>query len=215
MFGIDRPDKVTTTVFDNIPAIYAVQESDLSGTKAEVAKKLYISEADYDDFYDYYMDNKDFCTVYLFRYQTSDYISQEATLYEYYPNGSIFTTGKGWQKNDTNAYFFQQTVNLDFDIIDVTFSNGITETIMPVASDPIDIIPDATPPLVTQSDMDKLLWQMIIGLILLLVVVVICWPVIQVILRIVVWLISLPFKGLKFLIKESVEAKRQNNDKDS
>lgn len=215
LFGIDRPDKVTTTVFDNIPAIYAVQESDISGTKAEVAKKLYISEADYDDFYDYYMDNKDFCTVYLFRYQTSDYISQEATLYEYYPDGSIFTTGKGWQKNDTNAYFFQQTVNLDFDIIDVTFSNGITETIMPVASDPIDIIPDATPPLVTQSDLDELLWQMIIGLILLIVVVVICWPVLQVILRIVVWLISLPFKGLKFLMKESMEAKRQNNDKDS
>ena len=65
LFGIDRPDKVTTTIFDNIQAIYTVKDSDLSGTKAEVAKRLYISEADYQEFYDYYMANKNVSTVYL------------------------------------------------------------------------------------------------------------------------------------------------------
>ena len=215
LFGVDRPDKITTTVFDNIQAIYAVKDSDLSGTKAEVAKRLYISEADYDDFKAYYEANKNVCTVYLFRYQTSDYISQEATLYEYYPDGSIFTTGKGWQRCDTNAYFFQQTVNLDFDIIDVTFSNGIAETVIPVASNPMDIIPDATPPLVTQSDMDEVWWRIIVGLLLLLLVVVIFWPVIQFLLRGAVWIISLPFKGIKVLIKENQEESKKNNDENS
>ena len=215
LFGIDRPDKITTTVFDNIQAIYAVQDSDLIGTKAEVAKRLYISEGDYEDFKTYYNANKNVCTVYLFRYQTSDYIAQEATLYEYYPDGSIFTTGKGWQKCDTNAYFFQQTVNLDFDIIDVTFSNGIEETIIPVASNPTDIIPDATPPIFTQSDMGNVWLKIIIGLLLLIVVVIVFWPVIKYLLRGAVWLISLPFKSIKVLIKESQEESKKNNDKDS
>lgn len=215
LFGVDRPDKVTTTVFDDIAAIYAVKDSDVSGTPAEVAKKLYISEADYEDFYEYYNANKNLCTVYLFRYQTSDYIAQEATLYEYYPNGSIFTTGKGWQKCDTNAYFFQQTVNLDFDIIDVTFSNGIQETIIPVVSNPMDIIPDASAPVYTQSDKGNALLRLILGVLFLVLFVVIFWPVIQFLLRGVVWIVSLPFKSIKYLIKEHQEAKKRNNDKDS
>ena len=182
LFGNDEPHSVTTTVFEDIKAIYAVQESDLDGTAEEVSKRLYISEADYKDFYDYYYANKNLCTVYLFRYQTSDYISQEATLYQYYPNGSIFTTGRGWQRCDTNAYFFQQTVNLDFDIIDVTFSNGREDTVIPVVSKPIDVVPDATPPIYTQSDKAPawLLWlRTALGIVLVIVLVIVFWPIIK------------------------------------
>ena len=157
LFGIGVADKVTTNVFNDIRTIYPVKETDLSGTKAEICKRLYISEADYDDFMDFYKKNKGLATIYLFRYQTSDYISQEATLYEYYKDGSIFTTGRGWQKCDTNAYFFQQTVNLDFDIIDVTFTTGTVETVIPVVSNPIDVVSNAEPPVHTQSDKTPLL----------------------------------------------------------
>ena len=188
LFGIDRPDKVTTTVFDDIQAIYAVKESDLEGSAEEVAKRLYISKGDYEEFSEYYNANKDLCTVYLFRYQTSDYISQEATLYQYYPDGSIFTTGRGWQKCDTNAYFFQQTVNLDFDIIDVTFSNGSVDTVIPIVSTPIDVIPDATPPLHTQSDKPPAWWtwlKLAIGLFLLGVLIAGLMPIVKLIFRII------------------------------
>jgi hypothetical protein len=188
LFGNDKPHSVTTTVFEDIKAIYAVQESDLDGTAEEVSKRLYISEADYKDFYDYYYANKNLCTVYLFRYQTSDYIAQEATLYQYYPNGSIFTTGRGWQRCDTNAYFFQQTVNLDFDIIDVTFSNGSVDTVIPIVSSPIDVIPDATPPLHTQSDKPPAWWtwlKLAIGLFLLGVLIAGLMPIVKLIFRII------------------------------
>lgn len=182
LFGNDKPHSVTTTVFEDIKAIYAVQESDLDGTAEDVSKRLYISEADYKDFYDYYYANKNLCTVYLFRYQTSDYIAQEATLYQYYPNGSIFTTGRGWQRCDTNAYFFQQTVNLDFDIIDVTFSNGREDTVIPVVSKPIDVVPDATSPVYTQSDKDPA-WlaflKTAVKIALLVVFIIIFWPIIK------------------------------------
>ena len=48
----------------------------------------------------------------------------------------------------------QETVNLDFDIIDVTCSKGEIETVIPIVSSPIEIIPDVTPPLITKEDDD-------------------------------------------------------------
>ena len=202
LFGVDREDKVTTKVFDNIKAIYAVQEDDFEGTKESICKRLYISEADYDDFYKYYKENKTYNTVYLFRYQTSDYIAQEATLYQYYPDGNIFTTGKGWQRCDTNAYFFQETVNLDFDIIDVTFTKGSVSTVIPVISSPIDVVPDATPPVYTQSD-EGTNWRMILLAVLLVTVLIFFFPqLLELALKGIVFLITLPFKLVKLLFSK-------------
>ncbi len=231
LFGFDVADKVTTEVFDNIKAIYSVQDSDVVGTAAEVAKRLYISESDYDDFMDFYKKNKGLATVYLFRYQTSDYIAQEATLYEYYKDGSIFTTGKGWQKCDTNAYFFQQTVNLDFDIIDVTFTTGTVETVIPVVSNPIDVVADAQPPVDTESDRPPLggigsdvmnglsewmTWlKMLAGLVIVSFLVVLFWPIIRmvgiVIGRGFVAIFTKPFKWL--VRKRKRKEDNQDNDK--
>lgn len=153
--------------FDGIKAIYAVDtENDLKGTDYTISERLYISEGDVQDL-------KDFCnapenaesTVYLFRYQTTDYIAQEATLFE---KGGLY----GWREKDTNAYFFQETVNLDFDIIDVTFSNGEVDTIIPVAMKPIDIVPSPTPPEDTESDATDPAWWayviLVVGEILIL-----------------------------------------------
>ena len=93
----------------------------MTGTAEEICNRLYISEADYENFKDFYNKNKNLCTTYLFRYQTSDYIAMEAATWET-DNGS-FWEGDGIIRTytpdriDSNNYFFQQTVNLDFDII--------------------------------------------------------------------------------------------------
>ena len=167
----DLKGEITTNTFDGIKAIYAVKESDMSGSAAEVAKRLYISEADYAEFSNFYNANKAENAIYLFRYQVSDYIAQEATLLQ--ENTSIF--GDSFKKVDTNAYFFQQTVNLDFDIIDVTFSNGEKDTVIPVVSNPIDVVPDATPPVYTQSDR-KIDWRFMLITVIFLTVLIICFP---------------------------------------
>lgn len=134
LFG--RKGTVTTTPFDGIQAIYPVSTRDLEGTKDGICKRLYIAENDYDNFLRFYQKNYHDSTVYLFRYQVSDYIAEEATLIT--PNNL---------KADTNAYFFQETVNLDFDFIDVTFSGNKGEVVIPVAMSPIDNIGASTPPL--------------------------------------------------------------------
>ena len=147
----------SSTTFDGIQAIYAVDtENDLQGTDDEVSQRLYISSGDVQDLKDFCTapENED-CTIYLFRYQTTDYIAQEATLFE---KGGMY----GWTEKDTNAYFFQETVNLDFDIIDVTFSNGEVDTVIPVAMKPIDVVPAATPPVHTTSDAHAAWWAYVI-----------------------------------------------------
>lgn len=164
----------SSETFDGIKAIYAIDtENDLKGTDYTISERLYISEGDVQDL-------KDFCnapenaesTVYLFRYQTTDYISQEATCLE--------KSGSRWRERDTNAYFFQETVNLDFDIIDVTFSNGETATVIPVAMNPIDVVPSPTPPVHTETDEHTPAWWayviLVVGevLILWLLQILIC-----------------------------------------
>ena len=143
----------SSTTFDGIQAIYAVDpENDLKGTDYDISERLYISSGDVQDLKDFCnAPENEGCTVYLFRYQTTDYIAQEATLFE---KGGLY----GWTEKDTNAYFFQETVNIDFDIIDVTFSNGEVDTVIPVAMKPIDVVPVATPPVHTTSDATDPAW---------------------------------------------------------
>ena len=209
---------VTTTVFDGIEAIHAVTDYDFAGTKEEVCKKLYISEADYDDFKSYYDSNKALCTTYLFRYQTSDYTAQEATLLK---QGKVLWS-ETWTDVDSNAFFFQQTVNLDFDIIDVTFSNGEKNTVIPVVSNPIDIVPDATPPVYTKTDKEGIDWlkilTMVVGIILAVVFCFFFWPLIQPLVVLIgkgiVWLITLPFKLIGQAIKKR-KRKKEDQEEDN
>ena len=192
--------KTVSTKFDGIQAIYPVKASDLSGTVEEVSDRLYISKSDCEAFRKFYEGNKNTHTVYLFRYQVSDYVAQEATLFS---RGS-FLFMDVWEEVDNNAYFFQQTVNLDFDVIDVTFSNGASKTVIPVVLDPIDVVPAPTPPVYTTGDIPANWWiwlAAILGLLLLLYFTPILTPIIQ----FFGWLISLPFKALKKLFRRKRE----------
>lgn len=204
---------VTSSSFDGIQAIYAVKDSDLVGTEAQISERLYISQSDCDEFKKYYEEKKENNTVYLFRYQVSDYVSQEVTSFK--RKYDIFGLYDGFNKVDTNSYFFKQTVNLDFDIIDVTFSTGEVETVIPVVSNPIDVIPDATPPVFTTSDEegDWLIWLKIIAVLILIGLILyffwpIASPILVWILKAVLWLILLPFRLIGKLAK-SISKKRR------
>ena len=217
---LHRPGDTVSTKFDGIQAIYPVKDSDFEGTADAVADRLYISKSDYNDFKSFYDANKKLCTVYLFRYQVSDYIAQEASLFE---RGKILGI-ETHDRVDTNAYFFQETVNLDFDIIDVTFSSGETKTVIPVVSNPIDVVPDATPPVYTQSDKepDWLKWlKIIIAVALVVVLFIVGWPILKPLLiaigQAIGELIAMPFKALRGALekrKRKDEEEENNNGED-
>lgn len=132
---------VDTTIYDGIQAIYPVKSSDFSGTQKEVCERLYISQGDYYNFIEFYNTYASTHTVYLFRYQVSDYVSMKATSLE--RAGWLV---ERWDYPKKDSYIFEQTVNLEFDIIDVTFTKGLDKTIIPVVSSPIDVVPSPTPP---------------------------------------------------------------------
>ena len=159
------------SVFDNVEAIQRVTPEDLSsGDPATICDRLYIADADYDDFKAYY-DNatKNDETVFMFRFACTDYYS--AQCWEF-PN-DVSNSAAGGYFSGMNAYLAYMNVFLDFDIIDVTFSMDGVYTVIPVVSDPIDIFSDVTPPPVFSEGLKW--WQVlliILGIILVVYLVV-------------------------------------------
>lgn len=192
-----------TTTYDNIEAIKAITESDMTGTETEICDKLYISYGDYNelkDFYDKAQTNNE--TVYLFRYYVSKYYSAECTEFEMPDRGTVGTAYGTAKELDTNAYLAQMWLQLDFDIIDVTFTNGGVDTVIPVVSSPQDIASDGTSPIETTDDFDwKKILQIIFGALLLILLLVILMPILPMIISAIIKIILLPFRLIAAIFK--------------
>ena len=199
-----------TEYTENFNGLKGIEQiTDVSGTAEEVAKRYYISEADYNDFKGVYNKGVRFNgdDMYVLRYDVSDYVSQEATCFKESDNSLPL-------KIDTNAYFAQEDVHLDFEIIDITMYNGEYHVI-PVAMKPIDVIPAATPPVYTKSDSfwdpsNWLMWLLIIvaSVVLLIVLLPFLPTILSVIVKVIVWIVkavfwivALPFRGVAALIR--------------
>ena len=199
-----------------VSAIKKVEDSDFRSTAAETCKGLYIDESDYNDFKSYYDDAKKHeKTVYLFRYYQSDYSAYESIEYER-GKGDWTLLGTVFDYNfvDTNAYFFQMWVQLDFDIIDLTFTKDNVSTVIPVIMSPMDIAADATPPVVTTKNNLKW-WQILLAVILVVLLIILLWKFLLWILQAIVWVILLPFKLIAALCKaisNSVKKRRRKKE---
>lgn len=147
--------------FIPVSAIQAVTSADVEGyEKSEFCKKFYIDESDYTDLCDYIASAENNSeTVYLFRYNQSEYISAEATEYRRSTEWTLSGTYGSYKYIDLNAYFAQMWVQLGFDILDVTFSNGVTSKTLGVAMSPLDIAYDGKPP-VGMNDKSNTPWYM-------------------------------------------------------
>lgn len=129
---------------------YAIQEVEsLTGNITTECNNYFIGESDYTEFKAFYDSNKKNSTIYLLRFATSDYMQMEVTEH------SIIKDGFGQtllQILDTNAYFCQTDVFLDFNIIDLEYHMDNQTVIIPVVASPIDVLPNLTPPVYTNSD---------------------------------------------------------------
>ena len=210
-----RNKVISSETFDGIEAIHAVVEEDFKSNYLDTCKGLYINSVDYTEFKKYY-DNatsKDE-TVFLFRFALDDYYCVETTEWKW---TEIFGDGKGksytWT-SDTNAYFAQETVYLDFDIIDVTFKQDTELTVIPVVMSPFDIIPGLTPPVYTRGDFDWLdLLAIILGILLfglIVYVIILCLPALKLLFAPVKAVAKSTSKAVKSKVKK---AKRINKKK--
>ena len=145
----------------------------------------------------------------MFRFATSDYYSHDA---------NIIQIGEGflWSDKQTEgqAYIAQESVFLDFDIIQLTFNKEGDYTVIPVVSSPIDIVNDITPP-VFMPDEGLEWWQIALALILLVLLIVVLAPVLPYIISGIVWLIGIPMKLIKVIskaFKRQKKRKEHNNN---
>ena len=193
---------VTGTNTYTVSAIKKVEKSDFKTDKAETCNSLYIDESDYTEFKSYYdKATKKQETVYLFRYYQSDYTSYEAIEYER-GKGDWTLLGTEFDYNyiDTNAYFMQMWVQLDFDIIDLTFTKDGVDTVIPVIMSPMDIAADAAPPVITTKN-NLQWWQILLGIIALIFIIWLLIKFLPLIIYALGKVILLPFKAIGSVFK--------------
>lgn len=161
-------------------------------------------------------------TVYLFRYYQSEYVSNEATEYKRVSKWALIGGNyNAYEYVDTNAFYCQMWVQLDFDIIDLTFTKDNVVTIIPVAMSPIDIAADGEHPVSTQGEKGLQWWQILLGLIALLIIVWLLLKFCPVVFLVLGNIILIPFKALGATfkaignsIKRRKERRREKQEKE-
>ena len=159
-----------------------------------MANEYLIYKGDADSIKDFVRENEaQNRTTHLFRFAATHYYSVP-----------VQSAWKDANKNYAYGYVSRESVFLDFDVIELTFSKDGVFKVMPVNADPIDVAGDITPP-PTLPDPDTLQWwewlliaiAVIIGLILLVIAIVKLFPYI---IEGLGELIMLPFKAFSKLM---------------
>ena len=196
-----------------VSAIRKVESNDFQSTAAATCEALYIDESDYDEFRDYFdkatASNE---TVYLFRYYQSDYTCYEVA--EYMRGEGTWTllgTQFGYEFVDSNAYLMQMWVQLDFDIIDLTFTKDNVDTIIPVVMSPMDIAADGDAPVITTKN-DLKWWQILLAVLALILIIWLLFKFAPVIVYAVGKVIALPFKAIGALFKNKPKERKENKE---
>ena len=120
---------------------------------------------EFKDFYN--QSKKDDKTVVLFRFAQTDYVNLPVIAYDSYKGDNL---SRDYGKD---TFVVQESVFMNFDIIQLTFNKEGVYTVIPVVSNPIDIYNDITIPDVTGLDW----WQIVLAILLIILLVILLWPI--------------------------------------
>jgi len=154
-----------------------------TGTTAEISRQLFVNYDDVAGLRNFHAQaTENYETVFMFRFAVTDYMARWLTVYRY-RDTAWWEYVVGWlvqqrRQYEGEMYKAQQTVFFDFDIISLTFYGEFGHIVIPVVMDPIDIIPDITPPAYDPpSPWDLTFWFMlIVGLLLLMLLLLLIAP---------------------------------------
>lgn len=142
-------------------------------------------------------------TVVLFRFAQTDYLNLPVMAYD-------SARGKNLSGNyGEDTYIVQETVFMNFDIIQLTFNKEGVYTVIPVVNSPIDIYNDITIP--DNSGLEW--WQILLIVLLLVLLLIVLWPILPYIINALIWLILLPFKLLGVLFKAIGKSHKKRKEK--
>lgn len=193
-------------VFKDIPheegkevqPIVDLKDADFSGTIADISQNLMVNQNDVSTLQKFYEENKADNHIIAFRFAITDYYSAPVDVVEL--GGGLLGADK---YISGQAYRAKQSIFFDFNVIQLTFNDNGEYTVIPVVSNPIDIINDITSP--TQFpdknfDLKKLL-QIILGGLLLIVLLVVLMPILPTIISVIIKIILLPFRMITAIFK--------------
>lgn len=184
-FGSIRTDDS----FTEIPPIQMLTEQDFA--VRDIAEHLKINPEDVSVLQDYFHAVKADSEVFLFRYAVTDYWAEDLSVFEIH-NGEYGTHHNGVGEIRQGTQFF------DFDILELTFNRDGVYTVIPAVSSPIDHISGYTPSIEAQ---ERDWWKWVIGAVLLVLLILLLFPLLPYLIKGLVWLVLLPFKGIAALYK--------------
>ena len=191
-----------------VAPIQILQEDDLDGSDAKVSERLLVNVKDVASIQETYTKataNDE--VVVLFRFATSDYYAQSATIIE--PDAGFLGADK---KYENQAYIAKESVFFDFDIIQLTFNKEGIYTVIPVVADPIDAIAGITPPVDLPGELEW--WQVVFALAMIVLLILLLAPLWPYILKAILWVYDYIAKGVRAVARLIKERKSKNTDKE-
>ncbi len=187
----------------SLPPIQLLTDNDITGTteskRKSISDTLCVNYNDVTSLQRYYSQAKAKKEkVVLFRFATSDYYSEMADIV-YYDTTKRGGVSMPRLEKDSAAYMAQESVFLDFDIIELAFTKDGVETIIPVIMSPMDIVDDITSPAIIDKGVP--LWQIILGIIALILIIWLLLKFAPAIIYVCGKIILLPFKCIGALFK--------------
>jgi hypothetical protein len=189
-----------------VAPIQILQADDLDGSDAKVSERLLVNIKDVESIQETYteaVENDE--VVVLFRFATSDYYAQSATIIE--PGAGFLGADK---KYENQAYIASESVFFDFDIIQLTFHKEGIYTVIPVVADPIDAIGDITPPVDLPGELEW--WQVVFALAMIVLLILVLAPLWPYILKAILWVYDYIAKGVRAVAR--LIRDRKNKDKE-
>ena len=166
-----------SATYSNIKAIEEVTDKQLKLSDESLSKNLYIDPDDVSGFRQYCQAAEDTDkTVFIFRYSVTDYYATSIV-------SNISEVNESTVPWKTCGYAAQQTVFLNFRIIQLKFYKDGVYTVIAAVNDPIDIIPGVTPPLpdAEQTNPLEVILRLLVMLGILLLAVVAVYLIIKII----------------------------------
>ena len=197
---------ILDSIFGDIPEeegrsfspIYIPKEEDFSGSPEAIADRLMCQVSDVEKLRSAYEAEEEILV--MFRFAVSDYQSVKGQLDRFEdPTRTMFDHYTDRYSYPEVIYVAQQSVFLDFDIIQLTFAKGAVSTIIPVVMSPLDIINDISTPVDVLED-EKDLLKLLFAILALIVVLVILAPLLPYILKFIGWILLLPFRLISWII---------------
>ena len=203
LFGLG-PNDVDKS-YKGISPIHIVTAEEVA--KGNLASTLLIdgSEDALEEFTEFYDKSvKEDKTVVLFRFAQTDYENLPVIAYNWASGKNL----SGDYGKDT--YIITESVFLNFDIIELTFNKEGVYTVIPVVNSPIDIYNDITIP--DNSGLEW--WQILLAIICLILVL---WllsvtGILPLVIKLIIWIILLPFKLIKALIKAITKKRKKKKE---